>query len=160
MRAFFAKQKSLSPVLLGTATTALFVGLVFALWQTSLGLYALPLAGSVSAIALVIALIALLAAKEDGPETGALLSTLAKSLVASALFALATWAIVESPLGSLSLSNKLLSVLSLLVLAIPGGAIYLFATKKMGMKEASYLDRAWARLSRRNPSDAPSAPSD
>jgi putative peptidoglycan lipid II flippase len=52
MRGFFAIQNSVTPVVLGTITTAAFLGLTYALKATPLEYRALPLASSISAILL------------------------------------------------------------------------------------------------------------
>ncbi len=52
MRGFFAIQNSVTPVILGTVTTAAFLGLTYALKATPLEYRALPLASSISAILL------------------------------------------------------------------------------------------------------------
>ncbi|MGK4495571.1 lipid II flippase MurJ, partial [Klebsiella pneumoniae] len=52
MRSFFAMQSSVVPIVIGTITTFIFVGLIVAFQQTTLGYLGLPLAGSLSAIIL------------------------------------------------------------------------------------------------------------
>lgn len=148
MRGFFAIQNSVTPIVLGTITTALFVGLCFTLRLTPLGYYALPLASSISAILLVIAMTITVRSKIEGLDVRGILTTFGKSLIGAAAFAAITLAVLASPLGTLSAGNKLVALGVLLLLALPGGGVYFWITKKLGMPETEYLDRAFVRLSR------------
>lgn len=150
MRAFFAVQDTKTPIILGTLTTFLFVGLIYALTPTGLGFLVLPLAGSISAIALVIALLGYAHAKVGQIDLKGLFLTLGKSVFASLAFALVTWLVLISPLGSVSTGDKLTSVLALLLIALPGGAAYIWVSRLLKMPESKYVDRAFARFTKKN----------
>jgi putative peptidoglycan lipid II flippase len=156
MRAFFAVQDTKTPIILGTLTTFLFVGLIYALAPTGLGFLVLPLAGSISAIALVIALLAYARVKVGHIDFAGLLLTLGKSVFASIAFGLVTWLVLVSPLGSVSTGDKLTSVLALLLIAVPGGAAYIWVSRLLKMPESKYVDRAFARFTKKG--GAPKTP--
>lgn len=147
MKGFFAVQTTVTPIVLGTATTAIFVLLVLALWSTPLSYLAMPLASSLSAIALVIMLLWALNKRLEGLDLRGIVETTGKSLLATALFTAVTWGVLQTPLGELSSTNKLWAVAVLLVLMIPGSSVYYAVTKWMKMPETAYLDRAFKRVS-------------
>ena len=60
MRAFFSLQNSFKPILTGTITTAAFIFMIIILRNFGLGYKAMPIAGSIAPIGLVIALLILL----------------------------------------------------------------------------------------------------
>lgn len=147
MRGFFAIQKSVMPVVLGTLSTAIFIGSIFALRDTALTFRALPLASSIAALALAI-LMALALKKEVGDlDLGQLASTALKAFFASTVaggLAFAAVYFIPDPSGGLK------NVVALLKL---GGAgtlamlLYAFITKAMRMPEIEVLDRALGKLS-------------
>lgn len=149
MRAFFAIQNSVTPIVLGTVTTAIFIGLVMVLRQTPLGFYALPLASSISAMLLAVLMTVFVIPKIGGLELGGIFVTLGKSLLASALFVGTTYGVLQTPLAALSTHHKLMAVGLLALLALPGAAVYFWATRMLKMPESEYLDRAFAKLKNR-----------
>lgn len=150
MRGFFAIQNSITPIILGTIATAIFVGTVFALWKSPLSFYSLPLASSISAITLALLMVAFLMPRIGGLDLSGILTTLVKSLIGTAVFVGITYGVLQTPLGHLTAGHKLAAVGLLMLLALPGGAVYMFVTKALGMPESAYLDRAMNRLSKRN----------
>jgi putative peptidoglycan lipid II flippase len=149
MRAFFSVQNSITPVVLGTVATALFVGLVYALKGSALGFYSLPLASSISAITLAVLMFTFVIPRTGGLDLFGILLTLAKSTLATLVFAGVTFLVLQTRLGTMSASHKLAAVGLVALLAVPGAAVYLGITKALKMPESSYLDRALAKLGKR-----------
>ena len=148
MRAFFALHNTWLPILLGTLTTLLFTGLVAAAWFMKLGYEALPLASSVSAIALVIALAIAIRAKIGAFGGMGILTTLVKAAAVSAALGVPLYFGTEA-VATTVFANGKLAVIGFLGLAtILVGWAYYGITKLLGMPETSYVSRA---LNRRRP---------
>ena len=149
-RAFYAIHNSLIPTIIGTIITAFFVGSVYALKGTSLGMLALPVSSSLSAILLAITMVAFLVKKIGGLDVSGLLVTFVKSAVGTAVMVGITWLVLQTPVGHLAESHsggqRILGLLLILLLAAPGMLVYLGVTKLMKMPECSYLDRMLSRL--------------
>lgn len=151
MRAFFAMHKSVTPVVLGTLTTALFLGLSFVLRQTSLSYLALPLASSISAIALAAALlwaVAAQAGREEGSavDIGGIATTLIKAAIASAIVGgFCYLALLYLPAGS-GLGRNAWALGKLGVIGLGGFWAYYFLTRMLGMKESDYFDRVMRKF--------------
>ncbi|HEY0868473.1 MAG TPA: murein biosynthesis integral membrane protein MurJ [Fimbriimonas sp.] len=148
MRGFFAVQSSVVPIVLGTVTTVVFVLLVLAL-QGSMGYQALPAASSISAVFLATIMMLAVQRKVGKLDLKGIGATFAKSLLGSLLFAGATFGILSTPLGNLEGRGKLVSVLLLFLISVPGAWLYYFVTKWMGMPETKYVARAMDRINRR-----------
>lgn len=154
MRSFFALQRTVSPIVVGTLTTGLFLTLALTLKSTALGWAALPLASSISAVALVMGLVLVINRTAGGIDLKAILSTFAKCVLATVVGALVAWILV-SYLPLLASSRKLNAVVQLLVSGLAGAWAYYFASRALKMKEAGTIDRVLARLSRKTtPSDS------
>jgi putative peptidoglycan lipid II flippase len=145
-RGFFAIQNSLTPTIIGTVVTAFFVGSVYWIKGTQMGLLALPLASSASAILLTLVLLGFLGPRIGGLDVRGILMTLVKSLLASALMVGITYGVLQTPIGHMTSTHRLLGLLIIFVMAIPGMFVYLWVTKLMKMPESAYLDRALARV--------------
>lgn len=151
MRAFFAMQKSVTPVVLGTLTTGLFLGLALALRQTSLSYLALPLASSISALALAAALLWAISAQAGraGGNTldiAGILATFFKSAIASALVGgLCYLALMYLPTGA-GLGRNAWALGKLAIVGLGAIWIYYFLTRLLGMKETGYFDRVLRKL--------------
>jgi len=149
-RGFFAIQNTLTPTIVGTLVTAFFIGSVYFLKTTSMGLFALPLASSISAILLVVALLAFLVPRIGGLDLPGILTTLAKSAVGTALMLAITYLVLKTPAGEVSSTgNRFVGLAIILVLFFPGMFIYHWSTKLMKMPETAYIDRMVARISGR-----------
>lgn len=152
MRAFFALQQTVTPVVLGTFTTAIFLGLVFGLKETSLSYLALPLASSISAICLSIMFSVAIKNKIGGLNLGELLTAFGKCALASALMGGLMFGISlgwKIPAGT---AGNMMGIVKLAVLGCAGGWVYYAATRAMKMKETATIDRAMARITRRSAS--------
>ncbi|HCD99538.1 MAG TPA: murein biosynthesis integral membrane protein MurJ [Armatimonadetes bacterium] len=151
MRGFFAIHNSLTPILLGTATTALFVVLALALSATPLRHLGLPLASSVAALALVVALAWALAPRIGGLDHRSVLGTTAGSIAGSAAMA-AALALLQAFLPEgIGLGRNLWAAAKLGLGAAAGFWIYYAATRALGMRESETLARYLRRLERRKP---------
>ncbi|MFN8218731.1 MAG: murein biosynthesis integral membrane protein MurJ [Fimbriimonadales bacterium] len=146
MRGFFAVQQSVLPVILGTVTTAIFLGLVYGLRGTSLSYLALPLSSSISAIALVIMLSLGVRSTIGGLDMRGLGVTLLKSALASVAMGLFVWAAVAyTPAGGTGIGRNAVAAAKLFGFGAVGAWLYYFLTKKMGMPETAYIARAMNR---------------
>lgn len=144
MRSFFAYHNTWLPILMGTGTTVVFVGLVVAFRATALGPSALPIASSVSAVLLVIALTLGLRAKVGPFGVGGVLTTFLKSAIASGLVggALYLVAILLRPEAGF---GKVAALALAGVGGLAGVWAYFFLTKFLQMPETQYLARALNR---------------
>jgi putative peptidoglycan lipid II flippase len=148
MRAFFAVQSSTVPIIIGTITTVVFVCLILLL-QGRMGYLAIPTASSISAVFLVTVMILAVQRKVGTLDLAGIGMTFGKSLLGSLLFAAATYGILATPLGRIEGQSKLVSVLLLFLISVPGAWLYYFVTKAMGMPETRYVSRAMERINRR-----------
>lgn len=146
MRAFFSIQKSVTPVVLGTATTAVFVALCFGLRATPLGFLALPLASSLAAILLAAAMLLAIRGEVGGLPLRGIASTALKATVASAAAGGLAW------LASLWLPGSGeagWAIARTVGIGLVAAWAYVFAARAMKMPETEYFDRAMARVARR-----------
>ena len=149
MRGFFAVQSPKQPIVLGTIATALFVTLTATLMRTPLALQALPLASSISAIALIAMLLVAASRRLGGIDFVGLGSTAGKALVGCGAMGLLLWLgatvfpVVPGPGRTPALAAEVL------LISLVGAWAYYFVTKAFKMPEAATVDRALARLDRR-----------
>jgi putative peptidoglycan lipid II flippase len=145
MRAYFSVQRTWPPVLMGTLTTALFVGASSLLIRGGLGYSSLALAASVAA--LFLALLMLLAVNRGvcPVDLRGLGSTLLKSSFggcAAAAFAWGALRLAEPLTGSLA-NFGLLAVV--VVVFLCSAWVYYFTARLMRMPEADTVSRAMKR---------------
>lgn len=145
MRAFFALQQSTRPIVLGTVTSAVFVGLCFGLRLTPMGYLGLPLASSLSAILLATMMLVAIRRQIGGLDLGGLGRTLAKSLVAAIFAGVVAWA---GTLVWTAGAGAFASGFRAVVLGLVGAWAYYFVCRLMRMPETETIDRALARLTR------------
>lgn len=146
MRAYFAVQQTVRPILISTACTGVFIVLCYVLPTTPLGHLGLPLAGSVSAAILVVALLFGLRPLTGGFDSKAILATLLKCVFASSIMAVPCWFAIRA----LIVQNiaKPLFLVGVVLIGLIGTWIYVWITRAMKMPEAAYVDRAMKRLDR------------
>jgi putative peptidoglycan lipid II flippase len=144
MRGFFAAQKSLTPVVLGTLTTAVFYGLM-CLLRIPLGYLGLPLASSIAATFLAALLLWKVKGVADGIDYKGILRTLAFCVAASAAVYGAVALGVHLLPTSTGLKANLVSAIRLGVFGLVGVWVYYGITKRLKMPETGYLDRAFSR---------------
>ena len=146
MRAFFALQNTWLPILIGTGTTGVFVVTVLALRASNLGYSALPLASSISAIVLVIALTIAIRARIGPFGAMGILTTLIKSAIPSAILGLGLYGAVLAVGGQIESLGKFGAIAAVGLGAILVGWAYYGITKLMGMPETQYVKRAMRRV--------------
>lgn len=157
MRSYFAVQSTVTPIVLGTASTAIFLILIYALKDTALGLGALPLAGSIAAIALILMMLAAVRRKVGDIDYRGIGETFLKSALCSTVCGLAVYGAVYA-IGSRSIFRPgIFVVVEVLGLSLLAAWLYYFMTRGLKMQETAYIDRALARLSRRDTSRAEGA---
>ena len=150
MRSFYAMHKSLMPIVIGTITTLLFIGLYFLLQPlfplsrtgVTTGYLAMPLSGSLAAIAMVFALGILAYRDTGGFDVRSVLVTLIKGGAAAAVcgaFAYLAFGFVPPNAG------RLLLILAFLFVFTVSAWIYYFVTKWLGMPETAYVAKAFRR---------------
>ena len=141
MRAFFAIHDSLTPILISTGTTAVFVVLILVLRTTPLGSSALPIAGSIAACGLVTALGFAISRKVGGLDFGSVFTTLGKSLVASILVAAISGILTFGQFAHFFTGSKIRVLLALLFGFLFCAWAYFWATIKLKMPESDTLAR-------------------
>lgn len=152
MRAFFAIQQSVLPIVLGTITTLIFLGLVFALRPTALSYQALPLASSISAVFLSVMLMSAVKSKIGGLDLPGIFATFLKSAAAALVAGAAVYAALWFLPDGAGVGRNLAAGIKLLGLGLSGAWIYYFITRALGMPETSTIDRAMARITRKKTS--------
>lgn len=149
MRGFFAIHNSLTPILLGTVTTAVFLVLALALRATPLRHLGLPLASSLAALALVVALVAALAPRIGGLDHASVLRTALGSVVGAALMAVVLGALSWLLPTGAGYGRNLWAAAKLGLGTAIGFWVYYAATRRMGMAESSTLARYLRRVERK-----------
>ena len=150
MRGFFAIQNTVTPIVLGTLTTGLFIALIFALRVLDIGYLALPLAGSISAMLLVISLAFAVAPKIGGLDVKGLGITALKALVGTLGIGLLAGMVAYTEIADRIAGQKVPTILAAGGVFLIGGWIYYFITKWFGMPESQYVARAMNRRAKRS----------
>lgn len=148
MRGFFALQKSVTPIVLGTCTTVVFVLLVLMMRDSALGYLSLPLAGSISAILLVIAMLIAVEKAMGGLDYKSLGVTFGKCLFASAIVGAAAFA-VSRMLPMPGEAARLVPLFKVFGIGLGAAWAYFFITRAMKMKETDYVSRAMDKFNRK-----------
>ena len=144
MRGFFAIQNTVTPIVLGTATTGVFIALIYVL-KVPLDYRALPLAGSLSAIGLVIVLAIAVAPKIGGLDFKGLGITLGKSLICSVWIAGLAAAVSYTSIADKIAGNKTLTLVTVGAVFLVGAWLYFFTSRALKMKESDYVKNAMNR---------------
>ena len=139
--AFFARQDTLTPALVGVGTVILYLALAFLL-QPTLGLYSIMVADGIKLILHLLLLLIFLARKLDGFGRYGVLHTLMRTLPASAVMGLAIGAVL-SGLPALELSESIVRELRHVLLpALAGLTVYVLAAAALGIDELLLLGSA------------------
>ncbi|MBV6457635.1 MAG: Lipid II flippase MurJ [Fimbriimonadaceae bacterium] len=151
MRAYFAVQNTVTPIVMGTITTLVFISLAATFTALKWSYIYLPLAGSIAAIVLVLMLVrgvGKFAVDLHPPE---LVRDSAKALTAAIAACLLPWLVwryggtaVTGVTGAASLA-----LLTLVVLLV--GWTYYAVTKALKMPQTAYIERALAKIGRPAP---------
>jgi putative peptidoglycan lipid II flippase len=149
MRGFFALQNTVTPIVLGTGTTGLFIALIFTLRGVGLEYRALPLAGSISAIALVLVLSIAVAPKIGGLDMKGLAATLVKSLLCCIPLAAMAIGVSFTPFGQHIAGHKAQTLGVVFGVFFLGSWAYYLLSRSLKMQESDYLQRAMNRRAKR-----------
>ncbi len=149
MRAFYSLQDTVTPVAVGTATTALFVAMLMVLMKTPLSYRALPLAGSIAPILMVVVLSFVAAKKLGGMDFKGLFTTLGKSVVASISVAVVCGFVTLTPLAGMMIGHKIITLMVTGFVFCVAMWAYYFVTRWLKMPECEYLDRVINRFDRK-----------
>ncbi len=144
-RGFFAMQDTLTPVLLGSAVTVVFVPLNYVLMR-AMGHGGLALATSIAATIHLVALTAFLRRRLRGIEGGRIVSSLWKVLAASAIMTVALFGVrlgLGQVVNTLSRKGAALEVLGAMVAA---SVVYLGLLRVLRAEE---IDFVWQMAKRR-----------
>lgn len=155
MRAFFSIQSTVKPIVLGTLTTVVFFGLAWVLHLTPLGYLGLPLASTLSATLLAVAMLIVIARDIGDIDVRGLAVTAGKSLLASVAAGLVLFAGTQLlPYGT-GVGRNLWAFVRLGGVGLVAGWVYYWITRKLAMSETEYVERALARIDRRRRSTEP-----
>lgn len=159
MRAFYSLHDTKTPVIIGTATTGVFVILLMILMKTPLSYKALPLAGSIAPMLMVVAMCVVISRKLGGFDYMGVFGTLGKALLASISVALVCGLIAWTPLLTFLMNwgpfahqvwwHKVATLIMVLIGFCAAMWVYYFVTKALKMPESEYFDRAMKRSNRR-----------
>jgi putative peptidoglycan lipid II flippase len=155
MRGYFAMQRTLTPILMGTGATAVFMVLigVLRLFRADYSMY--PLAGSFVAILLIAVMLVGIRKAAGGLDMVGILTTLAKTTLASVVAVAPLFVILQvwslSSMAQRLTSQRLNWIGHLAPIVIVGflcvcfAWLYYFLCRKMKMPETEYVNRALKR---------------
>lgn len=142
MRSYYAVQKTLTPILFGTATTLLFGGAVFALHKLESPPESLAVAASIAAIVLATALLFAIRREIGGLNIRGVFQTLGKALVASAVAVPVAWFGSIAIAGLSDRFGNFLYLGALTIVFLLFAWTYYFVAKLIKMPETKYAEAA------------------
>jgi putative peptidoglycan lipid II flippase len=150
MRAYFSMQMTALPIAIGTAMTAVFIGLCWYVTRYPLtfvgeAYMGIPWATNVAVILLSVILYVVLEKKAGSLDRKAIAGTLGKSAFASAIVG----AISYFATAFMSKNHAVLNIVVLLGIGLVMLWLYYYITARLQMPESAYLRRAFARLERK-----------
>lgn len=148
MRAFYSIQDTVTPIVIGTVTTFVFVGLIFAL-KSSFGHLAMPIAGSVAPVIMVIAMAMTIQPRIGGIDLKAIGTTLAKSAIGGIGAFFVAGIVAWTPIASKISDSKILTMTAVLIGGLSSVWVYYGITKKLGMPETARIDRVMDRINKK-----------
>ncbi|MBX3118704.1 MAG: murein biosynthesis integral membrane protein MurJ [Fimbriimonadaceae bacterium] len=149
MRGFFAAQKTVTPIILGTLTTGVFIGLVFVLKATALGYAALPLASSLAAIVLAIGMLIAVKPIAGGLDYEGIAVTFAKACLAALVAGAVAFGLLQAAAAIFGPVGKGWTLAFTAFFGLIAAWAFYYATKLLKMPEAAVLDRAMKKLDRK-----------
>ncbi len=149
MRGFFSIQQTKRPIIITTLTVFLFCGLCQVVAMLNLPFIYMPLAGSVSALVMVIALFVSLQRQIGAIDIKGIISTGLRSLVACLVPAGVVFSLYQLLSPYQILNNPIVDKLGVFFTFCLFGWIYYAITRKFGMTESEYVTRAMSRFDRR-----------
>jgi putative peptidoglycan lipid II flippase len=148
MRAYYSIQDTVTPIVIGTLTTVFFFLLTTVLINTPLSYRALPLAGSIAPMLMVLGMAWVLAPKVGGVDIRSVATTLGKSLVGATGVVLIAGLIAWTPLAAVASASKINVLLFTGFGFLLSMWAYYFITKALKMPETAYMDRAMTRINK------------
>ncbi len=159
MRAFYSIHDTKTPVIIGTATTAVFVVLLMTLMKTPLSYKALPLAGSIAPMLMVVVMCFVISKKLGGFAYQGIFATLGKAAISSLSVALVCAILAWTPLLTIIMNSGPFAhqvwwhkVATLILVGFGFCAsmwVYYYVTRAMKMPESEYFDRVMKRFDRK-----------
>lgn len=155
MRAYFSMQMTALPIAIGTAMTAVFIGLCWYVTRYPLSFVgeaymAIPWATNVAVILLSVILYVVLEKKAGALDRSGIGSTLAKAGLASAVIGVLSWGLLQFAPAK----HRIFDIVLLFGIGIIMLWVYYYITVKLKMPESEYLRRAFARLDRKKSSES------
>jgi putative peptidoglycan lipid II flippase len=137
-RSFYALQDTRTPVIIGTAVTLVFIPMNLLFMNVlHLGIRGLALATSVAATLHMLVMLLVLRKRLSGFETGKLLTSIGKTVVASGMAGLACWAVAQTLHGNVPLEGhvKLHAATVLLAGGLVGICVFVACAGLLKMEE-------------------------
>jgi len=150
MRAFFSIQNSITPIILGTITSAVFLGLAYGSVRLGFDYPALPLAGSISAIVLAGMLVVAIRRSVGAFDIAGVLKTGLLAGFAAAISGLASMLIIAAARNIGLWSSVIGKIVVFGIVILLASWFYYFLTRLMRLPESEIISRA-ARRGRKSP---------
>jgi len=148
MRAYFAVQNTITPIVMGTITTIVFVALSAVFTAAKLSFVYLPLAGSIASVVLVLMLVSGVGKFTSDLHPADLTTNAMKALASAVVACLIPWLVWKSSGAALTNLSGIASVIALGVVVLFVGWAYYAITKLFKMPQTAYVERALAKLGR------------
>jgi putative peptidoglycan lipid II flippase len=148
MRAFYSIQDTITPIVIGTVTTFVFIGMVYGL-KSQFGYLAMPIAGSVAPIIMVIAMGSMIKTKIGGFDIKSMGMTLGKSAFGGIGAFIVSGLVAWTPVASKVENSKLFTIFTVFFGGLCAMWAYYGITKKLNMPETARLDRAMEKINRK-----------
>lgn len=147
MRAYFAVQNTLTPILMGTVTTIVFIVMAAVLTSLRVGYTMLPLAGSVASIMLVVMLLAGIGRLSPQMVRSELVKESLLALIAALVVTAIPFVIWKVWMPNIPAGFGAVAAFGALFFFVAWG--YYAVTKAMKLPQTAYVDRAMAKLNRK-----------
>ena len=144
-RGFFAMQDTITPVVVGSVVTVIFVPLNYVL-MLAMGHDGLALATSIAATIHLIGLMALLRKRLHGLEGGKIVSSLGKVFAATALMTAVVFAVKSGTAQAVDVLSRHGAAMETLLAAGAASVVYLGALRLLRAEEADFV---WGLVRRR-----------
>ncbi len=154
MRAYFAMEDTLTPILLGTIATLLFLMLCSLFGMPPFPYEGLALAVSLSAIFLLVLMFIGLRRKLTHTDTPIVLRSVSLSLLAGIFTGILIALIAHGTPTPKGLAGNAVSLLRLTILGMGGAWVYLWVGRLLGLEEAHFTLKALLR-SPQSPANPP-----
>ena len=144
-RGFFAMQDTLTPVILGSIVTVLFIPLNLVLMR-AMGHGGLALATSIAATLHVVLLTVFLRRRLDGLDGGKIVRSVTKVCVATAIMGVACYLVRTAMAGVVAVQTRSGAALTVLVAMSVAAVVYIALIKILKVEEAEVV---WNMIKRR-----------